>query len=239
MNKLFIPTLGPTDWRKLLADPDNHWVRGKSAFECAVAWEHARHASRGLPEAVAKALDSHAVTKGASLLIGIPEHKVDIEGGGHASQNDLWALLRLTDGTASMAVEAKSGEPFDKLVPEWLHDAQINSKKPQRLEALKATLGITKSNLSDIRYQLLHRTASPLLEASRCNASVAIMMVQSFGGASDEESYKDFSKFCTLMGCESNRNGLALSTKKTDVKLLLGWVDCKPATDKQVAEATQ
>jgi hypothetical protein len=152
-------------------------------------------------------------------------------------QNDLWALLRLDAGTASLSVEAKSGESFDKFVAEWLRDAPINSKKPQRLDALKRTLGIGEANLDGIRYQLLHRTASPLLEAKRFNAAVAIMMVQSFGGAADEESYKDFAKFCELMECEALRNGLTLSGRKTEVPLLLGWVDCKAATDAQVAEA--
>jgi len=239
MNDILIPTLGPTDWRRLLGDPDKHWVRGKSAFECAVSWELARRQERGLPDNVAHALDSHDATRGARLLLGVPEHKVDIEGNGHASQNDLWALLRLPSGTASMAVEAKSGEPFDKLVAEWLRDAPINSKKPQRLEALKKTLGIAQANLDGIWYQLLHRTASPLLEAKRFNASVAIMLVQSFGGAADGKSFKDFEKFCALMACQPIRNSVALSAKKTDVPLLLGWVDCAPATDKQVAESIE
>lgn len=237
MNRVFTPTFGPTDWRRLLADPDKHWVRGKSAFECAVSWEHAGRSIRGLPQNLEVALDSNNLTRGASLLLGIPEHKVAIEGGGHASQNDLWALLRLQNGVVSMAVEAKSGESFDKLVAEWLRDTAINSKKPQRLDALKKTLGISEGNLEGIRYQLLHRTASPLLEAARFNASLAIMIVQSFGGAADEDSYKDFARFCALMECESVRNIVSLSGRKTAVPLLLGWVDCDKASDAQVADA--
>jgi hypothetical protein len=237
MNRLFTPTFGPTDWRRLLGDPDKHWVRGKSAFECAVSWEQASRTVRGLPQRFEATLDSNDLTRGASLLLGIPEHKVAIEGGGHSSQNDLWALLRLQNGVASMAVEAKSGESFDKLVADWLRDTTINSRKPQRLDALKKTLGIGESNLDGIRYQLLHRTASPLLEAARFNASLAIMIVQSFGGEADEDGYKDFAKFCSLMECESVRNVVSLSKRKTAVPLLLGWVDCGKASDTQVADA--
>jgi hypothetical protein len=44
-----VPTLGPSDWRRLLADSDRHWKAGYSAYECAVAWEAARDTERGLP----------------------------------------------------------------------------------------------------------------------------------------------------------------------------------------------
>ena len=172
------------------------------------------------------------------MLLGIPEHKVNIEGGGHASQNDVWTLLRLPIGTASMAVEAKSGESFDRYVDEWLVNAPINSKKPQRLAALKRILGIIEANLEGVRYQLLHRTASSLLEAQRFDATLAIMIVQSFGGAADDESFKDYSRFCLLMEADPVRNRLALSGRKTDVPLLIGWVDCQPATDAQIAFAS-
>jgi hypothetical protein len=40
--------------------------------------------------------------------LGIPEHQVQFDGGGHASQTDLWALLRAPIGLVSMAVEAKN-----------------------------------------------------------------------------------------------------------------------------------
>jgi hypothetical protein len=238
MSNLFLPSQGPCDWRRLLGDPEKHWVRGKSAFECAVSWEQARTTERGLPQAIAHALDSDDLSANASLLFGIPEHKVQIEGGGHASQNDVWTLLRLPTGTASMAVEAKSGEPFDKFVDEWLRGAPINSRKPQRLASLKNALGISQASLEGIRYQLLHRTVSPLLEARRFNASLAIMIVQSFGGNADDAGFHDFSKFCTLMEADLVRNTVVQCKRKTVVPLLIGWVDCHPATDKQVAEAS-
>lgn len=125
MAQIFTPTDGPSDWRRLLGDPDKHWVRGRSAFECAVSWESAKRGSRGLPASVASILDSHDLTKGATLLVGVPEHQVEIEGGGHPSQNDVWALLRTPTTTVSMSVEAKSGEPFDKYVSDWIRDACV------------------------------------------------------------------------------------------------------------------
>jgi len=107
MKRIFVPTMGPSDWRRLLADPERHWVKDRSALELAVSWEAARRSKRGLPAAVMNLLDSHSKSNGAALLIGIPEHQVALEGGRHASQTDLWALLSADAGLVSMAVEAK------------------------------------------------------------------------------------------------------------------------------------
>lgn len=49
MNRLFVPTLGPADWRRLLADPVTQWERYKSALEMAVCWDVARDLQRGVP----------------------------------------------------------------------------------------------------------------------------------------------------------------------------------------------
>src|SRR5947207_11246123 len=110
MKRIFVPTMGPSDWRRLLADPERHWVKGRSALELAVSWEAARRSVRGLPPALGKLLDSSPTFSGSALLLAVPEHQVVLKGGGHASQTDLWALLRGPLGLISMAVEAKAGE---------------------------------------------------------------------------------------------------------------------------------
>src|SRR3989442_897060 len=152
MSRFFVPTLGPTDWRRLLADPVTQWERYKSALEMAVCWEAARGLDRGLPPEVAGALDTVPQLQGAHLLIGLPEHKVSFEGGGHPSQNDLWALLRVRDDLVSMAVEAKAGEALDHLVRDWLPKDEKRSRKPERLSALQRRLGIGGADVADIRY---------------------------------------------------------------------------------------
>src|SRR5688572_20577597 len=137
MAKIFVPSKGPNDWRQLLADPDVHWRPTKSAFESATAWQGARRTARGLPTPIASALDSHPSTANAELVLALPELQVDLPGGGHASQNDVWALLRTEAQMISLCVEAKSGESFDRLVGEFLADAPSGSGKPQRLESLR------------------------------------------------------------------------------------------------------
>ena len=229
MNRLFTRSLGPTDWRRLLAKPESQWEPGKSALEMAVCWESARDSKRGIPPGVAAALDSVQELVGAELVIGIPEHQVDFPGGGHPSQNDLWALLRKDGLHLSMTIEAKAGEPLDKLVTDWLKDANARSGKPARLEALQRKLGIADADVSHLRYQLLHRTASALSEAERFGAGVAVMLVQSFNRAADEESWQDFRRFGEVMGAQVEENRIVPSPRPTDIPLYLGWVNSAPA----------
>jgi hypothetical protein len=229
MTRLFTRTLGPTDWRRLLAKPETQWAPGKSALEMAVCWESARKTPRGIPTEVADALDSVKELAGTELVIGIAEHQVDFPGGGHPSQNDLWALLRKDGLRISMTIEAKAGEPLDKLVADWLKDANARSGKPARLEALQRELGIPGLDVSQLRYQLLHRTASAIVEARRFGTDVAVMLVQSFNRTADDESWQDFRRFGKVMGADVPENGAAASTRPTDIPLYLGWVNSPPA----------
>ena len=235
MNRLFVPTSGPGDWRRLLADPARQWVKGRSALELAVAWEGARKTDRGLPSAIEQLMDSHPSFAGAVLLLGIPEHQVQFDGGGHASQNDLWALLRAPVRLVSLAVEGKAGEGFDRTVADWLANAKPASGKPARLQQLRQLLGLTEEIPGSIRYQLLHRTGSAIREAVRFGASTALLLVQSF--ASDPQSVRAFEAFCDLLGCSGRPPALIEGPQLKGVRLYLGWVVCAPSTPEQVASA--
>lgn len=229
MNRLFVPTLGPTDWRRLLADPGTQWERLKSALEMAVCWESARESVRGIPSEVAAALDTAPKLAGAHLLIGLPEHKVPFEGGGHPSQNDLWALLRVGSDLVSMTIEAKAGEKLDDIVSDWLPKDNQRSRKPERLAALKLILGIPNTDVSHVRYQLLHRTASALKEAECFRASMAVMLIQSFNRVADEESWQDVLRFGEVMGVSVKEGVVVQSSRATAVPLYIGWVTSQPA----------
>lgn len=234
MNRLYVPSLGPTDSRRLLADPDKHWKPQHSALELAVAWEAVRKdKKRGMPASVCAAIDSVAELRGASLVIGLPEHVVDIEGGGHGSQNDLWALLRVGSSFVSMTVEAKAGEALDDLVSVWLTKKSSEtgkSNKPVRLGALQWALGIADVDVDSLRYQLLHRAVSALLEAERFSARYAVMLVQSFNDAADRESHEDFGKFASVMEAEVSTGRIAKVGRVTAVPLYIGWVPTPEAT---------
>ncbi len=235
MKRIFVPTSGTNDWRRLLADPERQWVKGRSALELAVSWEAVRRSDRGLPAAVMNLLDSHSKFNGAALLIGIPEHQVALEGGGHASQTDLWALLSADAGLVSMAVEAKAGEAFDKTINEWLADTKPGSGKPERLKQLRTILGLENAAIGALRYQLFHRAASALLEAKRFRAPNAILLVQSF--ESDLDSLADFSEFGKALGCQCGAGAIVEGPMLQNVRLHLAWVDCAPANQDDLASA--
>jgi hypothetical protein len=231
MNRILIPTLGATDWRKLLADPDKHWVRGRSAFETAVSWERAQRSERGIPPEVAAALDEHRGLAGARLLVALPEHKVKLVGPGKASQNDVWALLRSDAGLISMSVEGKAGESFASTIGEWLQEA--SEAKKARLEHLCRVLQLEHPPGPALRYQLFHRTASALIEAGRFGATQAVMVVQSF--QEDPRSWDDFASFCGQFASTPAPGKMVEIERTTGPRLYVGWVSCPVATDEVIA----
>ena len=237
MDRIFVPVVGPTDWRRLLADPAGQWKRGKSALESAVAWETARRSHRGIPETIARVLDSHPRTANSTLLFAIPELQVDLPGGGHPSQNDVWCLLRTSEELISLSVEAKSGEPLDRLVGEWLADATKSSGKPARLQFLRECLGLGATDLSHLRYQLLHRAASALIMGERFNANIAALLVHSFGGHADDKSRDDYHRFADAMECPPAFDSLVPVGRTTKPPLLIGWLADMPASAEAIARA--
>jgi len=238
LTRIYTPTSGPGDWRRLLADPAKHWKRKRSAFELAVSWERARRSERGLPSAVAALFDRHPKFKGASLVLGIPEHQVSLDGGGHPSQTDLWALLSIAGGgLVSVAIEAKAGEPFDKTVAEWLAAGSPRSGRPARLRQLQEVLALKPEVAPQLRYQLLHRTAAAMLEARRFRAGSALLLVQAF--ADDPESLEAFSHFGRALGCVCSAGTIVDGPVLDGVALHVGWLQCPPATDAEVAAANR
>ena len=227
MRRLFVPTMGPSDWRRLLADPIKQWRSEKSAYEAAVAWEAARKSPRGLPPDIASVLDSEEEFRGASLVIGIPEHQVDLEGGGHASQTDLWALLTAPIGMVSTAIEAKAGEAFDSTVETWLSTAKKGSGKPDRLKQLCSMWRVEQSAIEHCRYQLMHRPAAAVLEAKRFKASVALFLVHAFGDNS--ASFDDYSTWRRALGISTADHRLQYAGEYEGVRLWMAWVASEPA----------
>ena len=194
--RIYVPASGLESWRCRLADPETQWVRGKSAFETAVFWEYGARQSRGIHPKLALLLDQQPELREAELVASFPEHKVRLPGGARASQNDVWAVLRTSGGLVSLAIEGKAGESFAETIGEWRRDA--SEGKTKRLEYLCAQLGIVAPPDDALRYQLLHRTVSALLEAERVGATVAAMIVVSF--IKDPASLADFSAFTSCMG---------------------------------------
>ena len=217
MSRIFIPSSGPGDWRCLLADPVKHWARGKSARTLAHCWED----TNGFPPEIEEVLNQSEDLEDAEPLLIFPEWKVPLVGGVTASQNDVWVLAKNQKGLISIAIEGKVDESFDKLLGEWKKDLSTGKKK--RLSYLASILGLEESAITDSTYyQLLHRTASAVIEAEKYQASSAVMLVHTF--SPQDQWFKEFSDFVALYGVEIKINQLATVAAKDGMPLHLGWV---------------
>ena len=218
MPRIYVPTTGVESWQALLADPVKHWKTGYSAKSLAYSWEEAK----GFPVEI-KGMFAGAPELGLKdieLLLAIPEHKVPLPGGNTQSQNDVFVLGKANGQLVSIAIEGKVSEPFGPTVGEWITDA--SSGKHERLVFLKEVLGITGEIDPDVRYQLLHRTASAVIEAKRFNATKAVMVVHSF--SQTNEWFEDYANFLKLFGVVAQVGKLIGVGERDGVELCLGWV---------------
>jgi hypothetical protein len=218
MSRFFIPATKPEDWRSLLADPDLHWKKGYSAMNLAYCWQ----AANGFPNSVKKVFNESEIMifHGIELLMAFPEYKVPLPGGVAASQNDLFVLGKCEDQLICIMVEGKSSEGFGTLVSEWFADPSPGRK--ERLDYLCGMLGLEINDVMGIRYQLLHRTVSALIEAERFNTKNALMLVHSFSESND--GFDDFSKFASMFGIKAGINKIQTAGNISGINLYLSWV---------------
>ena len=133
---------------------------------------------------------------GMELIDGFFEKETDLRSRGRPSQTDLLALTGDGEGFTVLGVEGKVDEPFGPLISEWLTDASAN--KRARLSVLQQTLGLADHNVSNLRYQLLHRTAAAIYEAQRYKVRRALMLVHSF--SEGHSWFDDFRVFADAIG---------------------------------------
>jgi hypothetical protein len=233
MNRIYVPSRGVEDWQALLADPEKHWKTGYSAKALAYCWEKAE----GFPTCVRATFDASdfPLFHQLELLLALPEHKVPLPGGRRASQTDLFALGKSGDELVSIAIEGKVSESFGPLVAEWLEERAAEEEKQrgvhepsagarERLAHLCTLSGLAEDEVSDLRYQLLHRAASSLIEAKRFNARHALMLVHSFSQSQPPASLGDFKRFAERLKCEGAGAGTIVFVGQRDgIDFYLGW----------------
>jgi hypothetical protein len=124
-----------------------------------------------------------------------------------------------------------AGEGFAETVGEWRRDAMAG--KAERMAFLCEHLGLTKPPSDEIRYQLLHRTVSALLEAERVDASIAAMIIVSF--TDDPQSKDDFGAFTSCLGMPIAPGQIGRIPTVENRPLFLGWLDARLCTDAEIA----
>jgi hypothetical protein len=219
--RILVPTDGPDTWKRFLAEPDKQWKFGFSAMSTAFSWEQAD----GVPNEIIELFENAVESKlhDAKIALAIPEYKVDLAGGTRPSQNDVFAVLSCTNGLIAMMVEGKAREDFGPLVGDWTKTTSAQGVKA-RLEHIMQSIGLGQRPPDDVRYQLLHRSASAVIEAKRFHAPFAAMVIQSFEANDNENHYADFCKFVRLFGVTPSKGCLLELSQPCGCRLFAAWV---------------
>jgi len=171
-SRIHVPLKRPEDVIPHLGSP-SHWQPGRSAKLVADAW----FSSNPMPASVASVLSTDPIFSRATVLDAFLERCVDIGDGGRPSQTDLMAIVRLETTIGVLAVEAKVDEPFGPTVDEWLAQSTVGgSGRQRRLTLLCALLGLDSDLVGKLRYQLIHRTASAIIEAGRYRVRIPLIV---------------------------------------------------------------
>jgi hypothetical protein len=215
--RFFRPIGDPEDWRQLLAKPDRHWKTGYSAKALAHCWQEAE----GFPFEVSQMFlgSGIEVFRHVEILLAFPEYKVPLPGGLRASQSDIFILAKGNGQFISIMVEGKVSEPFGDTIAK--RRAQPGNGKETRLNYLCGLLELDIGMVDRARYQLLHRTASTLIEAKRFNAPNALMLVHSFSRVN--EWFEDYQQFLALFGTRGEIGSLVFAKNIDGVDLFFGW----------------
>lgn len=219
--RILIPTKSITDWQSLLAEPEKQWRPGYSAKLTAQSWENAI----GLPQEIASAFtrSGEDTFKHIELLLAIPEYKTPLKGGPRASQSDVFAMLRSENGLVAATVEGKAREDFGPTLEQWQKGVSEKGYT-ERLRHIMGNLGLENSVPGHIRYQLLHRTASAVIEAQRFHCNTAAMIVQSFVEQDADNHFEDYAQFVKMYGVTPGKDKLAFLSDIEGIKLFSAWV---------------
>ena len=218
MTKIYVPSSGPSSWQQFLAEPEKQWRTGYSAKSMAYSWEEADE----FPAEIQQAMVDSGIADFDDMtpLLIIPEHKVPLPGGRTESQNDAFVLASSPSGLIALCIEGKVEEPFGEVIAKWGPESSPGKRK--RFDYLVNLLGLGAADLSQVYYQLLHRTASAVIEAKRFHTDTAVMLVHSF--SQSHSWFSEFRKFAALFGVDAELNRIYSCGQRSGVELHIGWV---------------
>jgi len=84
-----------------------------------------------------------------------------------------------------------------------------------------------ETDLDNIRYQLLHRAASAVIEAKRFHAKYAVLLIQSFEEDDTKNHYDDFEKFVGLFEKKAAKDKLIELSRPDGRPLYAAWIHSK------------
>jgi len=194
----------------------------RDSFRSDSALAHCWEAADGFPPEISAILEIARDPLLSNLVpvLAVPEFKVALPGGERASQSDIFVLARSRSGPVSIMVEGKVDESFGPTLGEWRVDASAG--KDQRLTFLTHTLGLGVVPGDQIRYQLMHRAASAIIEGERYRAVAALLMVHSF--SEKKTGWSDYEAFLKLFGVGAVIGAVQRLPSGSAVPLFAVWV---------------
>jgi hypothetical protein len=226
-HRLFVPALDPEDIIRHLGKGVRHWKEGRSAYSLARTWFDAND----YPSKVRALIDQTEVFRGATMVDGFFERRIELGDGGRPSQTDILTIARVGDTLAIIAVEGKVDEPFGEPIFKWLAEGEGRSTREMRLRRLADILQIKKVD-EKLRYQLFHRSVSTAIEAERYCATNALLVVHSF--CAKQSGLDDYKLFLQALRIDGNVLPEAVAGPVTccvnakTVNLYFSWVSDVP-----------
>jgi hypothetical protein len=215
-HKIFIPSYGPESWQDFLASK-KHWRKGYSAKTMAYCWEDSNGFPKNFNDVLLKAgLD-------LKMMLALPEYKVYLDTLKAPSQNDLFVLSRDSQGLATVMIEGKVEESFDKTVEKWYDSPTKLDRMDFLVTKMEINGGIT--DYYNLRYQLFHRTVSAILVAEQFYAKKAIMIVNSF--SQKDKWFDDYLNFVKILNpdIEPKVDEISFCKKlESGIDLYVGWI---------------
>lgn len=159
--------------------------------------------------------------EGIRPLLVITDHQPPLPGGGSPGQSDLWMMARTDRDLVSIAIEENVGESFGRSVREWLDDTSTTGKK-DRLDYFATMLELPVTRLYGLRYRLVLRTVSALVEAARFNAAHAMLLIHSV--SKDRGHFEDYRSYVGLFDESPEPDTVISAEARSGIALHFAWV---------------
>jgi len=220
------------DWRQIVEQDKREWRCGKSAYELAHHWQ----GCRGFPERVKAVLScaSDRRLQRLSAKYGFVEWPMFLDTFRAPSRTDVMVYCYTeAEELVVVGVEGKATERFAEPVRDWIRGGkeEPTPSRTRRLSYLSMQLGVDVPPDSTFGYQLVHRTASVVMEAILREAAAGIVLIHSF---SDEapENWCHFAQFTDVLGVPCKEKdvlaGPAWLGPNRSLEVWFGWVSDHP-----------
>lgn len=218
MTRIFVPSRGTKDWKRVYKNPGRQWQKGYPGRALAHCWERAD----GLPNEISTLFSTSGMPSFRSVdpLIVFLDYQVPTPTG--AAHHDLFCLAKDRTGQlVSMAVMGKVLAPFGPSVKKWRKAHAKDAE--ERLAALQTTLGVNGGIPDDMPFALISHAALAVLTARQFNALTAVLLIHAFGQKPDW--VEEYDRFLGLFHAQRTMSGLHLLRHTQGVSLYCGWAE--------------